>query len=404
MRSIKSITAFQWTQLYGLSFAHGIANLFIGMIPAILPAIRTEFNLSLSRSVVLVSICFLTCNFVQVFFGHLRPDKKRPLFLTIGLAMCGAICFCGFLGNIKGASLLLMVLVVIMSTGVALTHPESLRAVHLLRRISPATGTAVFLNGGVLGFCSGGLLAAAVVSLLGLKGLLLFILLPVASIILVKLLRIRLAVDRQQPIVDSARVISKIPFWLLFFMAVPFTTSATVFSALIPTRLNELGFELYFGAMPNLLWSIGAIAGAFFWSAIADKRSPLPIVVLSSILAVPLLIAYLILIRSPFSIWLLLLGGFGGFAGFSVIVSMARYSSGTTNLGRKMGYLVGGTWGLAALILMALSPVAESCSVAAILNLSWLGYFLTAMIGFIIMKTQKKRTPAVVEERANVSL
>ena len=216
MRSKKSITAFQWTQLYSLSFAHGVSDLFIGMLPAILPAIRTEFNLSLSSGVLLLSICFLTCNLVQVLFGHLRPDKKHPLFLTIGLAMCGAICFCGLLSSVKGASLLLMALVVISSMGVALTHPEGLRAVHLLRRISPATGTAVFLNGGVLGFCSGGLLAAAVVSLLGLKGLLLFILLPVASIIWAKLLRIRLAVDRQQPVVDSARAISKIPFWLLF--------------------------------------------------------------------------------------------------------------------------------------------------------------------------------------------
>jgi MFS transporter, FSR family, fosmidomycin resistance protein len=388
MRFKKSITAFQWTQLYNLSFAHGVADIFIGMIPAILPAIRTEFNLSLAHGVVLVSICFLTCNIVQVFFGHLRPDKKRPLFLTIGLAMCGAICFCGLLGSVKGASLLLMVLVVISSTGVAFTHPEGLRAVHLLRRISPATGTAVFLNGGVLGFCSGGLLAAAVVSLLGLKGLLLFILLPAAGIVLAKLLRIRLAVDRQRPVAGSAEEKTKIPFWLLFLMAVPFATSATVFPALIPTRLNELGFELYFGAMPGLLWGIGAIVGTFFWSTIADKRSPLLIVIISSLLAVPPLVAYLILIRSPYSIWLLLLAGFGAFAGFSIIVSMARYCCGR-NLGRRMGYLVGGTWGVASLILMALGPIAERYSLAAILNLSWLGYFLTAMIGFIIMKTQK---------------
>ena len=112
------------------------------------------------------------------------------------------------------------------------------------------------------------------------------------------------------------------------------------------------------------------------------------IVIISSLLAIPPLVAYLILIRSPFSIWLLLLAGFGGFAGFSVIVSMARYSSGT-NLGRRMGYLVGGTWGVASLVLMALGPVAERYSVAAVLNLSWLGYFLTAMIGFIVMIRQK---------------
>ena len=402
MRPKKSITALQWTQLYSLSFAHFFADMLVGMLPAILPTVRTQFDLSLNQGVVLVSICFLTSNIVQVLIGHLRPDKTRPFFWNIGLVMCVAICFCGLLPGAKYAYLLLVVLVIITPTGTAFTHPEGLRAVHPLRRIPPATGTALFLNGGVLGFCAGGLLAAAVVDRLGLKGLMLFVCLPLAGIAATKMLRIRLAVDKPHRPLTVGGKGQRIPFWLLFFMVIPFTTSATVFPALVPTRLNELGFNLSFGALPGTLWGIGAIAGTFFWSKVADKKSPLPTVVISSMLTIPMMAVYLILIKNSYSIWLLLPGGFGAFAGFAIIVSMARYSTGA-NLGRRMGILMGGGWGTASLILMALGAVAEN-SVAAILNLSWVGYFLTAVIGFIIMQTQKNRTAGISEGAADVTI
>jgi hypothetical protein len=135
----------------------------------------------------------------------------------------------------------------------------------------------------------------------------------------------------------------------------------------------------------------------------ADKKSPLPIVVISSILVIPMMALYLILIKSPYSILLLLPGGFGAFAGSTIIVSMARYSTGA-NLGRRMGLLGGGGWGAASLILMALGMVAEKYSVAAILNLSWLGYFLTAVIGLVVIKTQKSRTANTPKGAADVTI
>ena len=69
-----------------------------------------------------------------------------------------------------------------------------------------------------------------------------------------------------------------------------------------------------------------------------------------------------------------------------------------------MGILVGGGWGAASLMLMALGTVAEKYSVAAILNLSWLGYLLTAVIGFVVIKTQKSCTPATYEGAADVTI
>ena len=126
MRPKKSITALQWTQLYSLSFAHFFADMLVGMLPAILPTIRTQFDLSLNQGVVLVSICFLTSNIVQILIGHLRPDKKRPFFWNIGLVICVAICFCGLLPGTKHAYLLLVVLAIITPTGTAFTHPEGL--------------------------------------------------------------------------------------------------------------------------------------------------------------------------------------------------------------------------------------------------------------------------------------
>jgi hypothetical protein len=72
---------------------------------------------------------------------------------------------------------------------------------------------------------------------------------------------------------------------------------------------------------------------------------------------------------------------------------MARNSKGG-NLGGRMGLIVGGVWGVASLVLMALGPVAEKYGVAIILNLSWSGYFLTALIGFIVFRTRGYQKPS----------
>jgi hypothetical protein len=47
---------FQWAQLIALMILHGCIDLFAGMMPAILPVVRTEFGLSYTLGVALLSV------------------------------------------------------------------------------------------------------------------------------------------------------------------------------------------------------------------------------------------------------------------------------------------------------------------------------------------------------------
>ena len=147
-------------QLLALASVHFVVDLFSGMPPAILPAIREEFTLSLSRGGFVMVALYLTCNGVQVLTGHVRAGKRRPLLLHLGLLLSAGVCLVGILPKGAGAYPSMLLLAVVSGIGIALVHPEGLRGVHRLKRIPPAVSTAVFMAGGFLGYASGGAVSA----------------------------------------------------------------------------------------------------------------------------------------------------------------------------------------------------------------------------------------------------
>ena len=87
------------------------------MLPAILPAIRAEFSLSLSKAGLVMAVMYLTCTGVQPLMGHLRANKHKPLFLHIGLILGSVICLFGALPK-EGAFEGMILLAVVSGIGV----------------------------------------------------------------------------------------------------------------------------------------------------------------------------------------------------------------------------------------------------------------------------------------------
>ncbi|MHC4726772.1 MAG: MFS transporter, partial [Planctomycetota bacterium] len=152
----RRIAKFYWMQLFVLAGVHFLIDLFASMLPAILPAIREEFSLSLSRAGLVLVVLMMTCNAVQPLVGHMRAYKRRPLFLHLGLIVAASICLLDALPRASNAYVLMIILAVVSGCGIAIVHPEGLRAIHSLGRIPPAVSTAVFMAGGFLGYASGG--------------------------------------------------------------------------------------------------------------------------------------------------------------------------------------------------------------------------------------------------------
>jgi len=79
-------------QLLALAGVHFLIDMFAGMLPAILPAIRDEFGLSLSLGGLVLAALYMTSNGIQPLIGHMRADRRRPLFLHLGLILGASIC------------------------------------------------------------------------------------------------------------------------------------------------------------------------------------------------------------------------------------------------------------------------------------------------------------------------
>jgi FSR family fosmidomycin resistance protein-like MFS transporter len=381
------ITKFQWRQLSVLTGVHFLLDMSCGVLPAALPVVRDSFSLSLTQGVSLLTVLYFSCNLFQVFLGHLRARQRRPLFLPLGTALAAAIYLTSIVPNFRFSFTVLVLLAVITGFGVAVAHLESLRSLHWLRRIPSAIGTAVFLNAGFLGFTGGGLIGASLVQWLGLNGLLLAFVPFAAGLLFLLRGRLRLAIERVR-IFHTDQVGERVHFWLLFAVATPLAICSTVVPALIPTALNELGYPLYFGGLPALMLGLGGIAGSFFWASVSSRLGRLAACSLSAIAAGPFLFAYMLLMNQPTAILLLAAAGFGAQGSYILVVSMARHSPALV-LGQRMGLIMGGVWGLAALVLMALGPVAEHFGVRTVLDFAPLGYVLAGITGLAALGVER---------------
>jgi MFS family permease len=228
------------------------------------------------------------------------------------------------------------------------------------------------------------------VSRFGLKGLYPLLLGPIFGIALILLLKIRMAAEQNSDSTDTPALAGKrVPFWLIMAMALPAAVSTTIVAALLPTRLNELGFELTFGGLAITIYGIGGALGAFVWGIVAHKKGELRCSVLAVFLVVPFLIAYLLLIDHRSALWLLSGAGFCSFAAYILTITLARNAVGP-NLGRRMGFIVGGTWAFSNTVFLALVPVAEHFGTNIVLGFSPIGYLVSGAFGlFVIRKMQK---------------
>jgi len=312
--------------------------MFAGMLPTILPAVQTQFALTVAQGALILGTLNFTCNLVQVLTGHLRPDKKKPFFIHLGFILASAICFLALLPRSADSLPAILILAIVTAIGVAILHPEGMRAIH-----SPAVGIA-----------------------------------------LIYFLRIKLAVERPRSIKKTAEK-AALSFWPVMIMAVPTTTATTVITWILPMRLHELGFELTFGGICSMVFCVGGAIGSFFWSKVADKKGPLFCSIIALLSGIPLLICHQAMIEHKSAVLFLFFAGFGSIAAYPLIATIARYTSGP-NLGMRMSLIVGGAWGIASLIQMLIGYFAEDIGLQNILLFSSAGYLISAIIGFIIFK------------------
>jgi FSR family fosmidomycin resistance protein-like MFS transporter len=377
----------QWFQLGALAFAHFAIDCFCGLLTVLLPEFRERFDLVLWLGLALITTQNIASNVMQFVVGHLRPRNTRPLFIHVGLMLATCICLIITITADQNR-LWLYLLVLVSGTGVAIFHPEALRAVHRLDAIRPATSSTLFSASGFMGVMIGSYLASVLFDLWGFNGLLAFLIGPAIAIPLIVFLDIELAVERHP---EEERINHNMPFWPIYAITLLLVTVTTVFTALLPTRLDEMGYSLHYRGQAILFLGLGSLAGSLFWMVNANKLGELRCVLISVALGAPLYLLYLFNLQHSQAIWLLVLVGFFINTPYPLLLAMTRWS-GALNLGQRMALMLGGTWGPAAIVVMGMGKLAEWTGLQAIMGCIWVCHPISLLIGIWLFRRRPAAT------------
>ncbi|MBP8605533.1 MAG: hypothetical protein KBI46_06815 [Phycisphaerae bacterium] len=373
----------QWIQLMVLTAAHFVLDAFPGLMHTVLPGLQQSFHLSVAAGGILLTAFLVSANGIQVLIGHLRPDRQQPFFLYGGLILvCSILLFTAVPKN-SIVLVWLSLIAVLSGLGVGMTHPEALRAVHRLNGISSALGSAVFMAGGVIGFAAGGWGSTHLFKMWGLFSIIPFCAASLGVLVLTLCFRVRLAVESDEASRRAAQSSNLyVSFWLVMAIATLSACSVQVLMWIVPQRLNEIGTDLTVGGVAVSLFSMAGGIGGIIVARWADRYGEIKLIEWMLAVGTPFVGAYLLLADRSWAAGLLCVGGFFCYGAYPLMISAARNSRGP-NLGRRMGFIVGGIWLAACLLPMQLGPAAHRFGTGPILFCVPVGFLAAWILAFV---------------------
>ncbi len=184
-----------------LSSGHMVVDLYQSALPAILPFIKDNLNLSYTLAGVVLIMANLTSSIIQPIFGLLSDKKEKAFLLPMGALLAGA----GFsLLPLTSNFAAVLLLVMISGLGVASYHPEGFKTARFFTGEKMATGMSVFTVGGNAGMALGPIAALSIVNYLGFSSLSLMVLPALVFFILILILHRSIAIPESRKTVGAA--------------------------------------------------------------------------------------------------------------------------------------------------------------------------------------------------------
>jgi FSR family fosmidomycin resistance protein-like MFS transporter len=352
----------------GLAAAHLVTDIYMPVLPAILPFLIAENGYSYLAAGLLVTAYNLTSSFTQPVIGWL--SDTRGLTISVSTSLLISAVFVALMGIAKDYWML-MAFAILAALGHACFHPSALSLVsRLCTSANRGKITSYFVVGGNLGYAIGPVLAGALVWWLDLPGLLFLIFPAVAMFFALKiLLPGGIAAAREahaagkETIPDAP---SKWPFAIL--MVASICRAWAIFAALtfLPMYLVSQGYELVTANMVMTLMLLCGVAGQIMGGRISDRYGRKEFMVITLAIAIPFF--WLFMATSGLAaIIALLCFGFCLWATFSVAVAMGHELL-PQNVGLASGMMLGLAIGFGGLGVAVNGLIADHYSLAAALS------------------------------------
>ena len=154
-----------------LTSGHFFTDLNQGALPALLPFLMTEHQLSYAAAAGLMFANSLTSSIIQPLFGFYADRLDRPRLMPWAVLLAGlGLALLGWVDSYAA----MFLAVAVSGIGVAAFHPEAARLANLAAGDKKATGIGLFGIGGNAGFAVGPLLGTFLVLAGGLKSTVFF--------------------------------------------------------------------------------------------------------------------------------------------------------------------------------------------------------------------------------------
>ncbi|HEX3002226.1 MAG TPA: MFS transporter [Methanoregula sp.] len=348
----------------GLAAAHMITDIYMPVLPAILPLLIAQNGYSYLTAGLLVTAYNITSSFTQPVVGWL--SDRRGLTNSVSVSLFISAVFVALMGVVQNYYLV-MAFAVLAALGHACFHPTAL---SLVSRLCSAENrgriTSYFVVGGNLGYAIGPVLAGILVWWLGLPGLVLLIIPALVMIsVLRRLLPGGMAAVREAhaaPLHEIVGVPSKWPFVVL--MVASILRAWAVFAAItyLPMYLVSQGYSLVMASTALTLMLLTGVAGQVAGGHISDRVGRKEFMVFALAGAVPLF--YLFFATSGIlQLVILLCFGFALWSTFAVAVAMSHELL-PGNVGLASGVMLGLAIGFGGLGVAVNGVIADTYSLA----------------------------------------
>jgi FSR family fosmidomycin resistance protein-like MFS transporter len=342
-----------------LALIHGVNDMYMGFLPALLPLIVQRLDLTLTGVGLLISTVNLVSQLSQPLFGYLGDRTGRRVLAIAGpLVTTLSMSWLGLVGSYE----LLLLTVVLGSLGTAVFHPQGAALVGSFagRR---GTAMAVFTSGGSIGYGVGPVLVIAIVNLFGLHFTWLSMGLGLAATAFLVAVVPR---STGRPAAAGSRPRAPgpsrwlVPLILLYSVVMLRAGAAILFTTFIPLLIERRGAALMLGGWTLLGFSLAGAVGGLLGGPLSDRLGRRAVTVGGLALTGPAIFLFL---RADglAAAALLLLSGVCLFSALPVNIVMAqelRPNHASTVSGLVMGF----AWGIGGLATTVLGALADRWS------------------------------------------
>ena len=349
-----------------LGLGHLMVDLNTGALPALLPFLKSTFDLSYTMLSSLVLVANMSASFIQPVFGHMSDRSARAWLLPFGVlaATCG-MATVGLASNYLG----LLVLVFLSGIGIAAFHPEAYKTAYLATGEKKATGISLFSVGGNLGYGLGPLVVAFCLTMFGQQGLLLLWLPGLLTGALLLWMLPWISRHTSAASAAQANTAASAPYALALVLGVV-TLGACVHSGMVtyvPLYFAARGEgAVIVGSLLSLFLISGAV-GTLLAGPISDRIGHKKFLAISMGILCPLIVAFLNA-KGPLSIGILVMIGACISPMFSVTLVIAQTLM-KGRLGATAGLMMGFGIGAGGLGVTALGMVADGWGVETTMHI-----------------------------------